>query len=378
MKVLFLTDGIHPFQIGGMQKHSTILISLLLDKGGQMTVVHPGGTDYSSRAFHSLFGASSNLEEYQLNFPKTDPLPGHYVRENKKYSEQAYLHFQDELAHFDLIYAQGFTGWYFLKKRKSGDLSVPVLVNFHGFEMFQKPPSLRVKAEYVLLRKTVRWMVQNADFVYSFGAQIDTVLKRLGVPDNRVLLQSNGIREEWLKHSVTDHPEMNFIFIGRNERRKGILELNEALKELMKTKAQFSFHFVGPIPEDSRLKDDRIIYYGEIREAERIKEILDACDCLVCPSHSEGMPTVILEAMARGLAVIGTDVGAVSRQIDGNGILLSGPDQQELQRTLLELIETDSSKLMEMKEKSLELIREKFLWEVIADQKIEDFKKVST
>ena len=35
-------------------------------------------------------------------------------------------------------------------------------------------------------------------------------------------------------------------------------------------------------------------------------------DVLVVPSLSEGMPTVILEAMARGKAVIATDVGAVS------------------------------------------------------------------
>ena len=39
---------------------------------------------------------------------------------------------------------------------------------------------------------------------------------------------------------------------------------------------------------------------------------LDECDVLLLPSLSEGMPTVVLEAMARGLKIIGTDVGAMS------------------------------------------------------------------
>ena len=235
MKVLFLTDGIHPFQIGGMQKHSTILIGLLLERGVEITVVHPGGHNYSPEAFVTLFGLSHELKECQIDFPKTDSLPGHYVRENKKYSEQAYRQLEEELPTFDVIYAQGFTAWFFLKKRESGELKVPVLVNFHGFEMFQKPPSLRVKAEYTLLRKTVRWMIRKADYVYSFGAQIDEVLKKLGVEQERILLQSNGIRGEWLSDKVQSHDKMNFIFIGRNERRKGIIELNGVLEKMVKT-----------------------------------------------------------------------------------------------------------------------------------------------
>ena len=39
---------------------------------------------------------------------------------------------------------------------------------------------------------------------------------------------------------------------------------------------------------------------------------LDECDVLLLPSLSEGMPTVVLEAMARGLQIIGSDVGAMN------------------------------------------------------------------
>ena len=140
---------------------------------------------------------------------------------------------------------------------------------------------------------------------------------------------------------------MKFVFIGRNERRKGIEELNAALNELLSnTGFEFEFHFIGPIPEESKLRDKRLIYHGEIRNQEKIKKILRASDCLVCPSHSEGMPTVILEAMASGLAVIATRVGAVERQIRDNGILIDDLSVKDLREALIDLIQLDKETLL--------------------------------
>ena len=53
------------------------------------------------------------------------------------------------------------------------------------------------------------------------------------------------------------------------------------------------------------------------------------------PSLSEGMPTVILEAMARGKAVIATDVGAVSELVsEENGVLIQAGSVEELSNAL--------------------------------------------
>jgi glycosyltransferase involved in cell wall biosynthesis len=166
-------------------------------------------------------------------------------------------------------------------------------------------------------------------------------------------------------------------FVGRNERRKGIKELNDALEMLLKREdLSFVFNFIGPIPEDIQIKDERIIYHGEIRDSDAIKKILQHSDCLVCPSHSEGMPTVILEGMASGLAIIATDVGAVARQVKENGILLEKPDPEALKKAILDIIEMNVELLNSMKNKSIERIKNDFLWEVIADKKIAQFKKI--
>ena len=381
MRVLFLTDGIHPFQLGGMQKHSYILSKLLLERGVELCVYHCGGVGYSSDAFSDLFKASSTrIQERVIPFPKLGKLPGHYIRENKKYSELIFKDSLDRLEEFDLIYAQGFTGWHFIKMKMKGALSIPIYVNFHGFEMYQTPPSNKARLEFSLFKKAVKFNVINADYVYSFGGQITEILKRLGVPAERTLLQSNGIQEDWLfeaQANANRNHQRTLTFIGRNERRKGVEELNKALNEIIKRKDLiFRFNFIGPIPAADQIIDSRIIYHGEIRDPEKIKEILHHSDCLVCPSHSEGMPTVILEGMASGLAIIATDVGAVRRQIDGNGILLDKPHPKKLRNAVFKMINYNEERLDIMKTRSLEIVKDRFLWSVIADQKVEDFKRV--
>ncbi|MBK6526470.1 MAG: glycosyltransferase family 4 protein [Crocinitomicaceae bacterium] len=110
----------------------------------------------------------------------------------------------------------------------------------------------------------------------------------------------------------------------------------------------------------------------------KIISILDQCDCLVVPSYAEGMPTVILEAMARGLAIIGTDVGAVSRMIDGNGILLTKPDEEKIAGAIQKVIEMNLNDMNLWKQKSLQLVRDKFLWSKVVEAKIKDFIRISS
>lgn len=73
-------------------------------------------------------------------------------------------------------------------------------------------------------------------------------------------------------------------------------------------------------------------------------------DVLVVPSFSEGMPTVILEAMAQNLAIIGTDVGAVRAMVSmENGFLITPGNVNELTLTIKKIIEMPSNLLTKQK-----------------------------
>ena len=104
------------FSIRGMQKHSLLLAKFLAQKGCRIVLVHCGGGLFSENLKISSSDELKNIEEICIKFPKTDPFPGHYVRENKAYSRDIFVELEGRLNEFDLIYGQGFTAWHFIKE----------------------------------------------------------------------------------------------------------------------------------------------------------------------------------------------------------------------------------------------------------------------
>ena len=76
------------------------------------------------------------------------------------------------------------------------------------------------------------------------------------------------------------------------------------------------------------------------------------------------MPNVVLEAMASGLPVVMTPCEGSDELIDGNGYAV----RVNLFGDKLALLARDERRRKKMGEKSLELVRERFLWSSIADQ----------
>ena len=311
------------------------------------------------------------------NFPSQGSFIGHYVRGNKRYSGTIYNDLKDQLDDFNLIYCQGFTAWSFIQKSNRTKIKAPIISNLHGYEMFQKAPSLKVKLAHYLLRSITKKVTCNSDFVFSFGGQITDILLQIGARKEQIIESPIGIESSWLTENLDQRGDAirKFVFVGRNERRKGIQELTCALKQLLqKDGIPFEFHFIGDIPEPIRIKSKNIIYHGKIMQEGKIQAILQSSDVLVCPSYSEGMPTVIMEAMASGLAIIATDVGATSQQITNNGWLLTNSKAKTIKRALEIAVRSTDSEIMKLKKNSLNMVQKYFLWEKVIEHKIATFE----
>ncbi|MGV9011308.1 MAG: glycosyltransferase family 4 protein [Flavobacteriales bacterium] len=375
MRILLITDGIYPYVMGGMQKYAYYLGKFLSKAGVKVHLIHCAqdlapGDEMTRSEFQGFDGRYITFES--LPFPVTSKLPGHYITENKVYSKAVLDLVRCKLADFDLVYCQGFTAWAFIEAKEQGNLDIPVISNLHGYEMYQRPPSLKGWLGQWLLRSATKRVTLGSDAVVSYGGHINSILFGLGVPPESVVECPLGVEASWLvaAPSPTSDTRREFVFIGRDERRKGVHELTLALKALLKkNKADIKFHFIGPILEGHRLIDHRIIYHGAVQEEEKIKRILRGADVLVCPSYSEGMPTVIMEGMASGLAIIATDVGAVNRQVHGNGWLLPAPDVNVIRHALEKAIELPTDQLDALKRVSLERVRDNFTWERVISRK---------
>jgi glycosyltransferase involved in cell wall biosynthesis len=366
MKILFVTDGIHPLVVGGMQKHSTMLSKYLARSGIQITLVHTGNQSGTDLNIDSIYSKEelSNINLIEIPFIDNSKVPGHYIRANKDFSSRAYEAVKHQIAEFDIIYCKGFSAWAFIHAKKKGELNAPICTKLHGYEMYVHIPGFIRKIQQYYLRKIAGFVSKEADFCFSYGGRINALIESIGVSPDRIIVCPGGIESDWVRDEIRPtSEEKQFLFIGRYERRKGIQEIHEAINNLEKEK--FKFHFIGPIPEENRLENTNCIYHGLIKDPHKVRQILDDSDVLVCPSYAEGMPNVIFEGMSRGLAIIGTDVGAVSDQIQRNGWIVNIGDSVSIANTMKEVIEMAGPELDKRKQESLNLIREKFVWEKV-------------
>jgi len=123
------------------------------------------------------------------------------------------------------------------------------------------------------------------------------------------------------------------LYAGYLMKRKGIYELVEVLCKIQKTCPNALLVMCGGGPEEARLRtfiqtkhiEPLVHLVGEI-EPERISKWMQASDLFVLATHTEGMPNVVMEAMACGLPVVTTQVGGLPDAIgDCQGVSLVPP-----------------------------------------------------
>jgi glycosyltransferase involved in cell wall biosynthesis len=368
-----LTDGIFPFVTGGMQKHSYYLARFLSQQKVRLTLAHCVFHNDEIPQHHP--NGFENIELDVFKFPRMCRFPGHYIFESLQYSRNLFRHYQHRLSDFDIIYAQGFTSLAFTPN--SGVKLPPVIVNLHGLEMFQLSGYGKPTLSQLMLRVPAEKVMQNADIVQSLGGKLTEILQQR-CPPHKIQEMGIGIEQKWLIDFSNIKPTgevRQLLFVGRDEFRKGLHLLNPVLTLLLQNGYLFEAHFIGPIPERNRVKSPHFHYHGIMKDENKIRQIMDSSDILMVPSISEGMPTVILEAMSRGLAILATDVGAVSTMVsEHNGILVPPFIEDVLKEAIRYVLDTDSSKLQRMKEYSRRHA-ENFTWEKIIGLHMELFAK---
>lgn len=151
------------------------------------------------------------------------------------------------------------------------------------------------------------------------------------------MLPGSGVNVD--QYSVLDYPPedtIEFVFISRIMKEKGIDQYLEAAKVIREKYPQTRFHICGACePEyDGELKklidDETVIYHGLVKDIAQIHKVTH---CTVHPTYyPEGMSNVLLEACASGRPIITTDRAGCREIInDGvNGFVVKQKDSDDL------------------------------------------------
>jgi glycosyltransferase involved in cell wall biosynthesis len=166
-----------------------------------------------------------------------------------------------------------------------------------------------------------------------------------------------GCRENACLAGGLDSNKRYFLFIGRlDDSVKRVSAIINAFQQVAAKFADIDLLILGSGKDEEKLKQqaakqvpDRVHFRGWVAKDEAKVQLLNIAECLVLASKREGFPTVLGEALACGLPVVSSDVGAVSDLvIEGKTGWLFAPQDDEALLNRLLLVAENPQKIKTM------------------------------
>jgi glycosyltransferase involved in cell wall biosynthesis len=204
------------------------------------------------------------------------------------------------------------------------------IAHHHGFTA----EDLKMK----LYNQTTRWSLRAAHRVVTVCGPFAELLASHGVDRRRIVVKHNSV-EPFVPPAAAEMEQARgligaptgsqlLVAIGRLSPEKGHADLVEAVAQLVRENSRVHLVIVGNGPEQDRLQQQCVrlgiaqqVTFAGIQAD--VRAFYALADVLVLPSHSEGSPHVLLEAMSAGCAIVATRVGGIPEMVrNGENALL--------------------------------------------------------
>jgi len=255
-------------------------------------------------------------------------------------------------------------------------LGKPVVVTARGTDINLFPG-------YMIPRHYIRWAARSADGLITVSAALKDKLQSLEVPADKIRVLRNGVDldlfrprpQDWARQQIGAPAGLLLLCVGNLVELKGHDIAIRAVAALDNA----SLMIVGTGPEEARLKAlvaqlgiaRRVHFVGGIPHRE-LPLYYAAADALILASSREGMPNVVLESLATGTPVIGSDIPGMSE-------LIGPPEAGRLiaSRTPEALVETVRQLMADPPRRdATRAYAERFGWDATTKGQLELFREI--
>lgn len=195
------------------------------------------------------------------------------------------------------------------------------------------------------------FILRKATIIIVLSSKFKKCLQQIGITNEKIHIMTTMFdADTFLNYKFVEdnrNPK-TLIFLSRFDHSKGGIETVQAFYLLSNRYPKLRLIMAGDGPELKNLKDlvaelgieDRVCFTGYVRGAEKVR-VFGESDIYVFPTYyREGCPVALLEAMAAGLAVVTTRVGAIPDIIRSgeNGVLLKDTNPENIAIEIEKLI----------------------------------------
>lgn len=197
------------------------------------------------------------------------------------------------------------------------------------------------------------------------------------------LLPGSGVNLDYFSlQEYPDDSKVEFIFISRIMKEKGIDQYLEAAEIISKKYKNSVFHICGFLEGDyekiidEATKNEQIIYHGMVSD---IRTILNSVNCTVHPTYyPEGLSNVLLESAATGKPLISTNRSGTKEVIDDGetGFLIEAKNTKDLVGKIEYFINMSYSEKKEMGLKGRNKVEKEFDRQIVVNEYMKEIEEV--
>ena len=193
-------------------------------------------------------------------------------------------------------------------------LGVPVVLHLHAAQLHQFYAQLPMT-----LQRVTRWVFSLPASVMVLGsASRRFVTEDLLVAADRVEIVINGVPEPTEpRRNITQGEIQHVLFLGNLSERKGVTDLLQALRQPGFDVAKLKVTLAGGGDvafyqgKAKELGVSNLVFFEGWADQQKVARLMARSDILVLPSYDEGLPLVVLEALANGVAIVCSAVGEI-------------------------------------------------------------------
>lgn len=267
-------------------------------------------------------------------------------------------------AHF--LWGAGTSAWIISRL-----LKIPFSITVHAFDIFDKS----------FVDNLFKKKLQNASFIVAISEYNKRLLvEKYNIEKEKIHIIRCGVEKRIFKdvdEQKIENKEPLIVSVGRLTEKKGFKYLLESLKLLNEKGLKFCAEIIGDGEDRELLKmltknfnlNDKVVLRGEMSNKEVISAVKQS-DLFVLPSiitesgDKDGIPVVLMEAMALGVPVVSTNISGIPELIDNevNGLLVAEKDSAALAEAIESLI-FNKEKLFRIGQNGIKKIQNSFLIE---------------
>ncbi|MCD4675098.1 MAG: glycosyltransferase family 4 protein [Desulfobacula sp.] len=273
-----------------------------------------------------------------------------------------------DINHTHFIIPTGFVSY--LNKNK-----LPYIITSHGSDVPGHNPD-RFSFQHELLKPFWRLIVKNAERVITPSNYLKNMVLKSADTDNVVVIP-NGFDINSFNFNPKKK-ETKILLVSRLFEFKGFQYFIDAIKDV---DLDYEVNIIGEGPykevlvQKTKPMKNNINFLGWLdNKSIAFKELYETSSIFVFPSLSENFPTVLLEAMASGCAIITSDVAGCPEVVGDAALLVKPKHSDDIRNALMELINSDKLRC-DLGFKARERVVENFTWKQIAQSYVNIYEE---